>query len=354
MSEKVKVAILGAGNVAKHYKTILKKIPDNLYEIVGICDIDEKVAALMASDFGCRHFNKIELLIHEMNPVLVIILTPSGLHFEHSKIALENGCHVIVEKPISNLPFEASTLKKIADKNKKMIVVAFQNRLNPAIQYLKKAIDNNRFGKIITSTIRLRWCRYQDYYNDGWHGTWALDGGVINQQAIHHVDVINWLMGPVTELCSAAGNRLNKLEAEDTLVSILKFNNGAFGTIEATTAARPIDYEASLSVVGEKGYAVIGGVALNRIEKWNFVEPIPEDENAQIRYSVDVPSGYGLSHETLLTKTFETIQKNEFCSPIELDSCINTCELIHALYSSNENRQWVKLIDKPISKFLGR
>ncbi len=354
MFKKVKVAILGAGNVAKHYRNILKKVPNTSYEIVGICDIDENAASLLASDFGCRYFNEINLLIHSVNPDLMIILTPSGLHFEHAKTALENGCHVIVEKPISNLPFEASTLKKIAQKNKKMIVVAFQNRLNPAIQCLKKAIDNKRFGKIITSTIRLRWCRYQDYYNDGWHGTWALDGGVINQQAIHHVDVMNWLMGPVAELCSSAGNRLNNLEAEDTLVSILKFNNGALGTIEATTAARPIDYEASLSVVGEKGYAVIGGVALNIIEKWNFVEPISEDENAPLRYSVDVPSGYGLSHETLINRTLETIQKKEFCSPIELDSCISTCELIHALYSSNENRQWVKLIDKPISKFLGR
>ena len=350
----VKVALFGAGKVSQHYKNIFSKIPDNLYDIVGICDVDLNAARLLAADLNCKFFNDIKLLIDEKNPDLIIILTPSGLHFEHAKIALENGCHVIVEKPISNLPDEAYALKVIANKNKKMIVVAFQNRLNPAIQFLKKAIDNKRFGKIITSTIRLRWCRYQEYYNDGWHGTWAMDGGVINQQAIHHIDVINWLMGPITELCSIAGNRLNKLEAEDTLVSILKFGNGAFGTIEATTAARPIDYEASLSVVGEKGYAVIGGVALNRIEKWNFVEPISEDLDASHKYSVDVPSGYGLSHEILITKTLETIMKKEFSSPIDLDSCISTCELIHGLYSSNENRQWVKLIDKPISKFLGR
>ena len=110
----------------------------------------------------------------------------------------------------------------------------------------------------------MRWCRLQDYYEDGWHGTWKYDGGVINQQAIHHVDALNWLLGPVDSLTATITNRLNNLEAEDTLVSIMKFENGALGTIEATTAARPEDFEASLSVVGENGMVLVGGIALNK------------------------------------------------------------------------------------------
>ena len=136
------------------------------------------------------------------------------------------------------------------DENNCKLFIIKQNRFNVPVLKLREAIESNRFGKLVLGTVRVRWARHQSYYDqDSWRGTWALDGGVINQQAIHHVDVINWLMGPITELCSTAGNRLNRLEAEDTLVSILKFSNGAFGTIEATTAARPIDYEASLSVV---------------------------------------------------------------------------------------------------------
>ena len=149
-----------------------------------------------------------------------------------------------------------------------MLGVVYQNRLNPAIQFLKNELNKGVFGKIITASIRLRWARYQDYYEDEWHGTWKQDGGVINQQAIHHVDVMNWLCGPVTEVCATGGNLINNLEAEDTMVGIIKFKNGSFGTIEATTGLRPKDQEASISIVGDKAIATVGGIALNKIEKW--------------------------------------------------------------------------------------
>ena len=178
-----------------------------------------------------------------------------------------------------------------------MLGVAFQNRLNPAILKLSEAVNNNRFGKITTGTIRLRWCREQEYYEDGWHGTWAQDGGVINQQAIHHVDALNWLLGPVDSVCATMGNRKNQLEAEDTMVAILRFASGAMGTIEATTAATK-DVEASLSIIGETGMAVVGGIALNKIEVWDFEKPVHGDEEAKQTHSQEVPSGYGLRSRT--------------------------------------------------------
>ena len=137
-------------------------------------------------------------------------------------------------------------------------------------------------------------------------------------------------------------------------MAIMKFNNGALGTIEATTAARPKDYEASLSVVGEKGLVVIGGIALNKIHTWNFVDPISEDELIPDQCSIDVPSGYGLSHEKLLKIIINNLSNNSIESPVDIKGCIETCELIHALYSSNEKNSWVYLKDKPLSNFLGK
>ena len=352
--KKVKILILGAGKVAQHYKGIFKQIPSEIYQIIGVCDVNSDAAKSLANYFKCEYGTEFKSFISKLKPDLAFVLTPSGLHFNHTKLALESDCHVLVEKPISNLPSEAKLLKEIAIQRKKMLVVAFQNRLNPAIQCLKRAMDQNRFGKIVTATIRLRWCRYQEYYNDDWHGTWSLDGGVINQQAIHHVDVMNWLVGPVSEVCSVSANQLNSLEAEDTLVGIIKFKNGALGTIEATTAARPKDFEASLSIVGEKGYAVIGGIALNKIDTWHFVNPIQDDKDIPQQYSIDVPSGYGLSHKTLLIDTIQSIRNKKYISPIEIESCISTCELIHGLYSSHENQKWAKLEDEPLSQYLGR
>lgn len=276
------------------------------------------------------------------------------MHFEHVKQALEANCHVLVEKPATMIPSDACTLVELANKKQLMLGVAFQNRLNPAIQCLSKAVAQDRFGQITTATIRLRWCRYQDYYNDGWHGTWENDGGVINQQAIHHVDALNWLMGPIDSVCATIGNRLNNLEAEDTMVAILRFKNGALGTIEATTAARPRDFEASLSVVGEKGVAVIGGVGLNIVETWEFVNPIPEDSVAKATHSRDVPNGYGLSHGPLLQATIDTLKRGEISAPVSVEDSVTTNELIHALYRSVEIGGWVELKNKPTSCKLGK
>ena len=238
-------------------------------------------------------------------------------------------------------------------KSQRLLNVMFQNRFNPAIIQLREAWLAGRFGNLVTATIRLRWCRYQDYYEDGWHGTWAMDGGVINQQAIHHLDVLDWICGPIESVCAAEGNLANILEAEDTLVACVKFKNGALGTIEATTAARPKDYEASLSVVGDKGTVVIGGIALNKVEIWDFVSPSREDATVKIACSQEVPSGYGLSHGPLLEEIAARICSESGVLPIPAEEGMRTVSLVHALYASIEKGGWVSLCNKPMSVRLG-
>ena len=239
-------------------------------------------------------------MLNETHPSLVIILTPSGKHFEHALISLKNGFNTLVEKPPTMLPKQILELHELAKKNNLLISAAYQNRLNPAITCLKKAIENKRFGKIVSSSIRLRWCRYNEYYSDNWHGKWSSDGGVINQQAIHHIDALCWLLGNINKVCSIGKKRLNSLEAEDTMVSIIEFTDGSLCTLEATTAARPIDFEASISIVAEKGMAQIGGIALNKIDQWYFSDENIEDKDIPRKYSQEVENGYGLSHGPLL------------------------------------------------------
>lgn len=349
----VRVGVIGAGRVAQHYKRILDSGCVTGFAMVGVCDIKLEVAAALAGHWNCRSYTDYFVMLREELPDLVLVLTPSGLHDQHVRIALENGCNVLVEKPAAMRPDEAREMACLAKDKKLMLGVAFQNRFNPAIQCLRRAVQSKRFGKIITATIRLRWCRYQNYYEDGWHGTWAQDGGVINQQAIHHVDAMNWLMGPVDSVCAAIANRLNRLEAEDTMIASLKFADGALGTIEATTAARPQDFEASLSVVGEKGLVVVGGIALNKIETWKFIEPIDGDDEVMARYSQDVPNGYGLSHGTLLQETMNRLIAGVIEAPVPVEECIATTELVHALYSSHETGGWVSLANNPLSNKLG-
>jgi predicted dehydrogenase len=237
-----------------------------------------------------------------------------------------------------------------------MLGVVFQNRLNPTIQILKKYLEAKKFGRIVSVSVSLIWCRYQSYYNDNWHGTWSNDGGVTNQQAIHHIDILNWLLGPITSISSIMTKRANKLQAEDTMASVFKLKNGALGTIEATTAARPKDFHASLSIVGTKGHVKIGGIAMNKIETWEFAKEKKKISNYfKKKYSQIVPSGYGLSHEKYLNIFIGNLLKNKYkAPPVSAEDAAKTQRLIHAIYSSNEKRKWIKTSRKAQSSYLGR
>jgi predicted dehydrogenase len=352
--EVIRIAAIGCGRVAQHYRRILDSGVVSGWRMVGFSDLLVDRASEFARHFDAAAFTDPETMLDNVRPDLVLILTPSGLHEAHTRLALDRGLNVLVEKPVTMLPSHARALAELARAKGVAYGVAFQNRLNPAIQCLRRALAQDRFGKIVTATIRLRWCRQQSYYEDGWHGTWAQDGGVINQQAIHHVDALNWLLGPIDSVCAATANRLNKLEAEDTMIAAVRFRNGALGTIEATTAARPEDFEASLSVVGEKGLALIGGIALNKVETWRFVEPLPEDAQAQSLNSQDVPTGYGLSHGPLLQAVIDSLRAGAITIPVPVDEAIRTTEVVHALYRSDEIGSWVTVADHAVSERLGK
>ena len=350
----IRMGLVGCGRVAKHYQKIINDNNIKGLTVDACCDKDITKAEEIGKLFSARTYNDYSCMLSEDKLDIVAILTESGKHYKHAKYALEQGINVIVEKPITLIPEQAYELEEIAHQQNVSLVAVFQNRFNPSIIKLKEAIDAGRFGKIISAAIRLRWCRYQDYYEDGWHGTWAMDGGVINQQAIHHVDVLNWLCGPVESVVAKSTNRLNSLEAEDTLVASLQFDSGALGTIEVTTAARPDDFEASLSIVGEGGMVMIGGIALNKIEIWSFVEPKLDDDGVVSKYSQDVPSGYGLGHIPLLKEVVFRLQRGNITPILSASEGAKAIELVHALYSSIENNCWVYLSDKPQSEKLGK
>jgi len=352
-NETVRIGLLGCGRVAQHYRSILLSGNVTGFTVSACCDLDIDKASDIASNFGADVYQDIDTFLDSSETDVVLVMTPSGSHYENAKRVLESGRHAVVEKPISLIPEHALELTKLASDRGLMYSVIFQNRYNPAIQLLRRTMDQGRFGKIVTSTVRLRWCRYQSYYEDGWHGTWAQDGGVINQQAIHHIDALNWLCGPVTSVSAAMDCRVNQLEAEDTMVAALKFENGALGTIEVTTAARPEDIEASLSVVGEEGMAVIGGIALNLVDTWSFVDPQPEDETLPQTHSQHVPTGYGLSHGPFLQEIIDRLARGQSDAPIPGDEAVKAVNLVHALYASCESGAWTHLVDEPRSQRLG-
>ncbi len=350
----VKIGIIGCGRVFNHYIKIFNKRKKKDFKVVLVCDKDKDLALKASKIFKCEAFTDYPLILKKFKGKLdlILILTPSGSHYKHSELALKNHFNVLCEKPATMLPKDALRLDKLSKKNKVMFGIAFQNRFNKSVVTLKKFHENNKFGKILIINIRLLWSRNQSYYNDQWHGRWKTDGGVTNQQAIHHIDVARWIFGPISEVNTIMTNQINKLEAEDTNNSILKFKSGATGSIQVTTAVRPEDLTASLEVIGEKGFMVLGGIALNKIENFYFKKLTKTEKNMLTNSNELVENGYGNSHSIILDLAIKNVLDNKKFPISAIDGFL-TANLIHALYKSDEKKNWIKVTKNVRSSRLG-
>jgi predicted dehydrogenase len=212
---------------------------------------------------------------------------------------------------------------------------------------LREALEAGRFGKMVLGTVRVRWCRTQAYYDqDPWRGTWALDGGVLTNQASHHVDLLEWMMGDVESVFALTSTALVDIEAEDTAVVALRFASGALGVIEATTAARPKDLEGSISLLGEGGTVEIGGFAVNELKVWNFGRSQPGDGEMMAKFSVNPPNVYGFGHKAYYDHVVSCVAGD---APQLVDGLQGrkSLELINAIYESVETGKEVFLRFKP-------
>ena len=343
----VHCAIIGCGRVAGHHIRAIKKLPG--LKLVAVCDLIKERAEQLSLTAGVPFYtNYYEMLTKYPEINLVAIITPSGMHYEHAlEIITQFNKHVLIEKPMVLRLSHGQALKEIGVKHKVHIFPVFQYRFNKCVQRVKTAIEKNELGKIFLATIRLRWCRPQSYYNrDKWRGTFALDGGTCTNQAIHHLDLLRYLVGDIQSVNARMSTFGAQIEVEDTATATLQFKNGVMGILEVTTAARPIDYESSISILGEKGFAMIGGGFTGDLIKFS---PKPEDE---ITFSEKFPDAYGWGHETIYQGVLDTlIQKKQ--PAVDFNDAMKTIGLLHALYVSNENKEEIQVQDHRQSKRLG-
>ncbi len=256
--------LIGCGRIAARHADLLGDNHIANARVVAVCDSESGRADAMAQRLGVVAYHDIDRILADASVDIVSILTPSGMHAEHAIAAARAGKHVLVEKPMALRLDDAEAMMRACDQAGVKLFVVKQNRFNVPVVQARKALDAGRFGRLVLGTVRVRWCRTQDYYDqDAWRGSWSLDGGVLANQASHHVDLLEWFMGDVESVQARAVTALVDIEAEDTAVAILKFRNGALGIIEATTAVRPKDLEGSLSIMGDGGSVVIGGFAVN-------------------------------------------------------------------------------------------
>lgn len=354
VSKRLNVILIGAGRVAKHYSEIFHKYSSELsnLEIVGVIDPKRNNAKDLAAELNCEHFPDFESFTEKSNADLCLVLTPSHTHFSVAKTALEHGLNTVVEKPSTLLLADSIELNEIASKQKLYLATIHQNRYNNAVVFAKSVIERKLLGSIVSISIRLIWHRPQSYYEDEWHGRWESDGGVVSQQAFHHLDIARHLCGQVKRVSSFGDSLGHKIQVDDTSVGIMKFEGGALGTFELTTSAPKRDREASIRIVGTQGILSVGGVALNKIIEF---ETNSDDSSVNFefeRFSEEFHTGYGLSHYRVLKEIYGDLcgGKRNY---VPWEDSVETLKLVHAIYSSQENQAVAELAEVPQSSRLG-
>jgi len=339
----IRFGLLGCGRIAKRHSDLLGGNHIDGASLVAVCDNVRPRADAIASKFGVPASYDIDDFLARKDIDAVAVLTPSGMHPAHVIACARAGKHVVVEKPMALRLQDADEMIRACDEAGVKLFIVKQNRFNVPVVKAREALEAGRFGRLILGTVRVRWCRDQSYYDqDAWRGTWEYDGGVLTNQASHHVDMLEWFFGDVVSVHARAITALARIETEDTAVATLKFRNGALGVIEATTAVRPTDLEGSLSILGEKGTVEIAGFAVNQIRHWRFVEELASDKDVIEKFSVNPPNVYGFGHQAYYEHVVDCLL-NQRAALVDGLEGRKSLELISALYESIETGQEVPL-----------
>jgi UDP-N-acetyl-2-amino-2-deoxyglucuronate dehydrogenase len=333
--DKVKFAIIGCGRIAqRHAEHIL-----NNGELVAVCDNIFEKADEFAKKYNTKAYNSVEeLFANEKKIDVVSVCSPNGLHAKHSIIALNAGFHVLCEKPMAISVNDCGEMIKAAERANKRLFAIKQNRFNPPVEAVKRAIDEGRLGKIYSIQLSCFWNRNNDYYANSWKGTKDLDGGTLFTQFSHFIDLLYWIIGDVRKVKAFTGNFGHNgiIEFEDTGVVILEFHNGAIGTINYTVNSHEKNMEGSLSIFAEKGTVKIGGQYLNELEYQNIkdfkIENLPEGNKAN-NYGNYV--GSMSNHDKVYENLVQVLTKNAIISTNAFEG-LKTVEIIDKIYNSVE------------------
>ncbi len=350
----LRFAIVGCGRIARRHADLLGRAQVAGACLAAVCDLVPERAAEFGATYGVPHYADMHDMMARPDIDVVVVLTESGNHAPHTIALAPYGRHIVVEKPMALTLQDADAMIAACERSGARLFVVKQNRFNVPVVKAREALEAGRLGRLVLGTVRVRWCRTPAYYEQAaWRGTWALDGGVLANQASHHVDMLQWMMGDVTSVHAIAATSSARIQAEDTAVATLRFSSGALGIIEATTATRPRDLEGSISLLGDRGTIEIAGFAVNEMRHWHFVDPIPEDASVMQRYSVNPPNVYGFGHQAYYEHVVQSIVAGR---PALVDGREGrrSLEVLAALYESIASRAEVPVPTEQRMSRLGR
>jgi UDP-N-acetyl-2-amino-2-deoxyglucuronate dehydrogenase len=340
-NRKIRIALVGCGRISeKHFESI--KMHSKAIDLVAICDINTSILNKKKQELGVNGYLSMEDMINEEDIDVVSICTPSGLHSDQTVLAAKNGIHVITEKPMATRWKDGLRMVEACDKAKVNLFVVKQNRMNNTLQLLKKAINEKRFGRIYMVNINVFWTRPQEYYDSAkWRGTWELDGGAFMNQASHYIDLVNWLIGPVSNIQAMTGTLARDIQVEDTGVINIRWRSGALGSVNVTMLTYPENLEGSIVIIGEKGTVHVGGVAVNEIKHWKFKDQREYDDSV-LENNYETTSVYGFGHQLYYKNVIDSLYGK---SEPETDGRegLSSLEVLVAAYISARDNSTVSL-----------
>lgn len=348
----MRYALIGCGRISKNH---IKAAMNNQLEIVAVCDIIPEHMEQVFSNNGLQHVQSIKRytdykqMINDNELQLVSIATESGSHGEIALYCIEHNINVIIEKPMAMSLKEADEIIQMSNEKNIKVSACHQNRFNIAVQEMRNALDQGRFGKISHGSIHVRWNRGKDYYTQApWRGTWAQDGGTLMNQCIHGIDLLRWMMGDEVESVYGVTSQQfhTYLETEDIGMAVVKFRNGAVATIEGTVNVYPQNLEETLYLFGEKGTVKIGGKSTNNIDVWEFADEKENDKSN--KYLKEVTSNvYGNGHTSLFADIIDAIN-NDRKPYVDAYAGRRALEMVLAIYKSQKTGE---VIQFPLEDF---
>ena len=346
---KVRFALAGCGRIAANHMDSVARHADRA-ELVAVCDSDPVALAAAVARTGAPGFAHYGQMLAQSGPLengglgidCVVLATPSGLHARQAAEAAAAGLHVMTEKPMATRWADGLAMVKACDDAQVRLFVVKQNRRNRTLQLLRQALRAGRFGRIFMVTVNVFWSRPQSYYDSApWRGTWEFDGGAFMNQASHYIDLLDWMVGPVESVMAYTGTLARDIEVEDTGVAALRWRSGAMGSINVTMLTHPKNLEGSITILGENGTVRVGGVAVNKIEHWEFAEPHAMDTGLDDA-SYQTTSVYGFGHPLYYDNVIRSLRGE--CEP-ETDGRegLKSLELLIAMYRSARDGKRVNL-----------
>ena len=333
---RLKFGIIGCGRIAqRHAKHI-----NTFGELTVVCDIVESKADKLAEEYKSKAFYSVESMLTSSPDIDVIsICSPNGLHATHSIKSLNAGYHVLCEKPMAISVYDCGQMITAAEKNNRRLFAIKQNRFNPPVAAIKEQIELGNLGKINSVQLSCFWNRNEGYYHNSWKGSADLDGGTLFTQFSHFIDLLYWLIGDIKEVDAYFGNFTHQgiIDFEDTGVVILKFFNGALGTINYTVNSYGKNMEGSLTIFGEKGTVKIGGQYLNKLEYQNIegvtVSGLPEGNKAN---NYGNYQGSMSNHDKVYANLVDVFTKGSAISTSAFEG-LKTIEIIDKIYSKKNS-----------------